>query len=283
MARYRGPHRDKFLLTKVLKGLNYCLMEQGRGLFCVPFSLVILLIVAGCASQNLRQEQGADLERRIVELKRVQADGKVRLEELSNKLLLLQERVEEDRRVVDTLKERGLPLTAPKDLKVVKLTEAALEGEEGRKEKERKTKKAERREVSMGGRYEPEDVYRRAQDLFWSGKLDEAVDVFRRFFDEYPKHHLADNALYWTGEAFYSQANYDQALEEFRGLIEHYPEGNKAPDALLKIAYSYRELDKASDADEAFKELVDAYPGSEPAQKARKAIEELYMNRRGEQ
>ena len=243
----------------------------------------MLLFIAGCASQSLRQEQGADLERRVVELKRMQADGKVRLEELTNKVLLLQERVEEDRRVVDALREGALPLTAPKDLKVVRLTDRVPEEGVGRKEKKPVTRKAKRREVSMGGGYEPEDIYRRAQDLFWTGKFEEAIVVFRRFFDEYPEHHLADNALYWTGEALYSQASFMEALQEFRGLIEHYPEGNKAPDALLKIAYSYRELDMASDADEALKELVDTYPGSEPAKKARKAIKELYTNRRGEQ
>jgi tol-pal system protein YbgF len=226
----------------------------------------------------------------LVELRRSQAGSKAHLEEVNNKFLLLQERVEEDRRVVDDLRQMAFPVTPPQELKVVKLSEAEGEGGQKREEKKAEKRGAEKRDGKselpkpagpIG--YEPEDIYRRAQDLFWSGKLNDAVDVFKRFTVEYPRHHLADNALYWTGEAYYSQEKYRKALDEFLGLIEQYPKGNKAPDALLKVAYSYIELDRSSEAEEALMRVIKTYPGSESAIKAKQTIKELYTNRRGEQ
>ncbi|MFQ5585294.1 MAG: tol-pal system protein YbgF [Thermodesulfobacteriota bacterium] len=268
-------------MTNLHKGLNFCLMKGGRAVVALLIPLMPLMLAAGCVSSSLHKETVADMERQIVELKRSQADEKARLDELNNRFLLLQERVEEDRRVVDNLRRMTLPVTPPKELKVVKLSAMGKE-EKKRGEQKAEKKEAEKKMVTTGGD-EAEDIYHRAQDLFWAGKLNDAADVFQRFANEYPQHHLADNALYWIGEVYYSQQKYRRALEEFQGLISHYPKGNKAPDALLKIAYSYIELDDENGAEEALMRLVNAYPGSEPVKKARVKIKELYMNRRGEQ
>ena len=290
MARGWRTHKVRFLLTNLCAGPHYCLVKRGVAVVTWLIPLFALVFAAGCASSSLHSEAVADIERRLVEFRRAQADSKARLEEVNNKLLLLQERVEDDRRVVDDLRQMAFPETPPQELKVVKLSEE--EGEQGQKREEKKAKKreaekrdgkSERPQPAGPAGYEPEDIYRRAQDLFWSWKLNDAVDVFKLFTVEYPRHHLADNALYWTGEAYYSQKKYREALDEFLGLIEQYPKGNKAPDALLKVAYSYIELDRSSEAEEALMRVIKTYPGSESAIKAKQTIKELYTNRRGEQ
>ncbi len=280
----------RFLLTNLCAGPHYCLVKRGVAIVTWLTPLLALVFAVGCASSSLHSEAVADIGRQLVELRRSQADNKTHLEEINNKLLLLQERVDEDRRIVDNLREMTFPVTPPQELKVVKLSEAEGEGEQKSAEKQAEKRQTEKRDGEselpkpagpIG--YEPEDIYRRAQDLFWSGKLNNAVDVFKRFTVEYPRHHLADNALYWTGEAYYSQEKYREALDEFLGLIEEYPKGNKAPDALLKVAYSYIELDRAGEAKEALMRVIKTYPGSESAIKAKQTIKELYTNRGGEQ
>ncbi len=287
MARGWRTHKVRFLLTNLCAGPHYCFVKRGIAVVTRLTPLLALVFAAGCASSSLHSEAVADIERQLVELRRSQAGSKAHLEEVNNKFLLLQERVEEDRRVVDDLRQMAFPVTPPQELKVVKLSEAEGEGGQKREEKKAEKRWAEKRdgkkEPPKPVGYEPEDIYRRAQDLFWSGKLNDAVDVFKRFTVEYPRHHLADNALYWTGEAYYSQEKYRKALDEFLGLIEQYPKGNKAPDALLKVAYSYIELDRAGEAEEALMRVIKTYPGSESAIKAKQTIKELYTNRRGEQ
>ncbi len=195
MARGWRTHKVRFLLTNLCAGPHYCLVKRGVAVVTWLIPLFALVFAAGCASSSLHSEAVADIERRLVELRRSQADSKAHLEEINNKLLLLQERVEEDRRVVDDLRQMAFPVTPPQELKVVKLSEAEGEGGQKRGAEKRDGKSEPPKPVG----YEPEDIYRRAQDLFWSGKLNDAVDVFKRFTVEYPRHHLADNALYWTG------------------------------------------------------------------------------------
>ncbi|MFQ5328927.1 MAG: tol-pal system protein YbgF [Thermodesulfobacteriota bacterium] len=293
-------------MTNLCKEPHYCLVK--RALASAPrlLPLFALLVAAGCASPSLKSEALVDLERQVVELRRSQADSKAHREEMNNKLLLLQERVIEDRRVVDKLRHSTFSLTPPEELRVIKLSEADGQqvvkevqghtkekgGTERVKEKSSKgsgnepaqsVKKSAPPKPTVPISYEPEDFYRRGQDLFWSGKMKEAVNLFKRFTEEYPKHHLADNALYWTGEAYYSQEKYRKALDQFMELIEEYPKGNKAPDALLKVAYSYMELDRNNDAEKALMSVIETYPGSESAIKARQTITELFTDRRGEQ
>jgi len=308
----------RFLLTNLCKGPHYCFVKRGIAVAAWLIPLIALSFTAGCASSNLHSERLAKIERQLVELRRSHAESRARREEMNNKLLLLQEIVVEDRRVVDNLKRMTFSAIPPENLRVVKLSESGgrirEEGEtdkagekagdatedkrqqrlpeklaEKLKEKRPERLQAERVEKSEPTKpttpvsYEPEDFYRRGQDLFWSGKLKEAVNLFKRFTEEYPKHHLADNALYWTGEAYYSQEKYREALDEFMGLIEEYPKGNKAPDALLKVAYSYMELDRNNEAEKALMNVIDTYPGSESAIKAKQTLTELFTNRRGEQ
>jgi tol-pal system protein YbgF len=128
----------------------------------------------------------------------------------------------------------------------------------------------------QGGWSNPQQLYRCGLSLVYARRYSEAIRIFQQFLNSYPQSSLADNALYWTGEAYYAQKQYYQALSYFQQILSRYPQGNKVPDALLKIALSYMSLNRDSEGCQMLNELQYRYPNSEPAQKAYR-----WMNRCG--
>ncbi len=113
-----------------------------------------------------------------------------------------------------------------------------------------------------------QQMYRCGLSLVYARRYAEAIQTFQQFLSYYPQSSLADNALYWTGEAYYAQKQYYQALSLFQQVLTRYPQGNKVPDALLKMALSYMSLKRNSEGCQYLNELRYRYPNSEPAQKA---------------
>jgi len=241
----------------------------GKTAIILASAVLLISLVAGCAAVEEAHRRD---DRAMEELARVRAElaeTNARVDELGNKFMLLYEKVEANRE--SALKGLPVPEAPPAGLKVVSLGPAP-----GRKSSPRsvKAKKAERkvRPARAKPRAAPEELYNRAQDLFIAGKYTEARAAFVRLARDYPGHGLADNALYWTGEAYYSEQDYTEAAERFKAVVERYPAGNKAPDALLKVGFSYMELGETVDARRTLKELLERYPDSAAARKAEKAL-----------
>ncbi len=220
------------------------------------------LVLFGCAGVEKTEDSYGRLERRIEEQRVLQEETASRIEELNNKFILLHEKVESEKAALRRRVE--IPAEPPQGLKVVRLDEE-WEGE------------ATDNRVGQGSGavLTAEALYVRGQDLFMSGRYEEARSVFMEFSRSFQAHSLADNALYWLGESYYSEQNYEKALEWFAQSVDKYPGGNKAPDALLKVGYSYIELDLIARAQEALSELLDRYPDSEAAVSAGKALEKV--------
>ncbi len=201
------------------------------------------------------------LERQLEEQMALQRETSEKVEELNNKFILLHEKVEavrhKMRRRVD------VPDAPPEGLEIVRL------GEEPEEEAKFPVRRASKKAKASGS---AEFQYNRGQDLFMSGRYREARGVFLELSRSFPNHSLADNALYWLGEAYYTEQNYEKALKWFRKASGKYPDGNKAPDALLKVGYSYREMLSNDKARRAFKEVQDRYPDSDAAVSAGKAL-----------
>jgi tol-pal system protein YbgF len=121
----------------------------------------------------------------------------------------------------------------------------------------------------------PIEVYQRALDALRRKDHAAAIAGFRQVLKEYPHHSLADNAGYWTGEAYYDQKDYKTALAEFRKVVGAYPSGNKAPDALLKAAYCQVKLGDPKSARNLLGQVIELYPKSSAARLAAERLREL--------
>lgn len=114
----------------------------------------------------------------------------------------------------------------------------------------------------------PETLYRQARTAYQAGALDRATALFENFGSQYPRHGLADNALYWTGECYYSRKKYLKAIDTFKSVLQKFPRGGKVPDALLKTGYSYLALGDKPNGRKYLQQVVRQYPFSPAGAKA---------------
>jgi tol-pal system protein YbgF len=121
----------------------------------------------------------------------------------------------------------------------------------------------------------PQEVYNMAYADYLKGNFDLATDGFKIYRDNFPDSPLADNALYWIGECFFSQRKFNEAIDEFNNLILNYPQGDKIAAAYLKKGLSLAELRRKDEALVVFKLLVSKYPLEEEARIAQEKIKEL--------
>jgi len=121
----------------------------------------------------------------------------------------------------------------------------------------------------------PQEAYNAAYNDYLKGNYDLAVASFRLYREQFPASPLADNALYWIGESFFSQRKYEEAIAEFNGLILDYPQGDRIPAAYLKKGLAYMEMGKNEEALAAFKLLTTKYPLAEESRIAQEKMKEL--------
>jgi len=122
---------------------------------------------------------------------------------------------------------------------------------------------------------EPRQLYDQAYLDLSRGNFDLAKNGFEEYLRLYPDTELADNALYWLGEADYVQHNYENAIKRFQEVEQKYPQGNKVPAALFKIGLCQVQLKQKQKAKETFRRLIDQYPGSPEAAQAQDRLKEL--------
>jgi tol-pal system protein YbgF len=138
------------------------------------------------------------------------------------------------------------------------------------------------REDSTGGEsradttvQSPENTYYTAYSDYIKKNYQLAIEGFKQFIQLYPQNGLADNALYWIGECYYSQKMYSEAVSTFSELVTSYADGDKIPDAILKKGYSLIEMGKQSEGIAVLKELISRFPLSEEASLAQQKIKEV--------
>jgi tol-pal system protein YbgF len=119
---------------------------------------------------------------------------------------------------------------------------------------------------------DPRQLYNEALKAYKHNNYLEALSLFALFIKHHPKHSLADNALYWSGECHYTQSEYETSVVFFKKVVSQYPDGNKVPDALLKIGFSYLELGDFKNGRTYLTRTVSVYPHSAAGITAQKRL-----------
>lgn len=103
----------------------------------------------------------------------------------------------------------------------------------------------------------------------------EAIAAFDSFLEKYPDSELADNALYWLGEAYYVTGDNRSALSAFDHLLKEYPGSDKVPGALLKKGYILEAMGKKQEARKVLQQLVSRYPDASVSRMAKVRLNKL--------
>jgi len=121
----------------------------------------------------------------------------------------------------------------------------------------------------------PQEVYNLARSDYLKGNFQLAIEGFNIYMEHFPESPLADNALYWIGECYFSQEKYEEAIKKFNVLILSYPEGDKIPAAHLKKGISLIEVGREEEALAVFKLLISKFPLEEETRIAQEKINEI--------
>ncbi len=233
--------------------------------------IFIGLILYSCANTNQSKQELESLKHRLDNIQRAQVDLSVRVEELNNKLFVLGNKIDTNSKNIKEMQSMAIPVEPPEELKVVKVVPSPEKPEVLKTGKALENEKTEK-EV---GASKPETLYQIGYTLYKAGKKNRARRAFNKFIKTFPRHNLADNAIYWLGETYYSENDYFMALNQFKRVVRDYHNENKAPDALLKVALCYIELGNKTKAKEALDKLIDEYPASDAANTGKNKLMEL--------
>ncbi len=78
----------------------------------------------------------------------------------------------------------------------------------------------------------PQELYNSAYSDYLKGNYDLAIEGFKLYRDQFGDSPLADNALYWIGECYFSQKNYEAAIAAFNEVILFYPKSDRVQAAI---------------------------------------------------
>jgi len=121
----------------------------------------------------------------------------------------------------------------------------------------------------------PEDIYQAGYNHMLAGDYALAEQVFQEYVAGYPEDEHASDAMFWLGEAQYSQGNYQDSAKTFLDAHKQYPRADKGADTLLKLGMSLAKLDNRDTACATLREVLIRYPGASAAVRAKVSEEQL--------
>ena len=121
---------------------------------------------------------------------------------------------------------------------------------------------------------DPMALYKEGYRAVTTGSRAEGRELLFSFLLKFPRHELADNALYWIGESYYAEEAFSDALRYFQRIIDEYPDSNKVPDAMVKAAITLQRSGEPDQAKFLMKQVVKVYPGTQSAEVARQKLAE---------
>lgn len=120
-----------------------------------------------------------------------------------------------------------------------------------------------------------DELYKWARDRQQDGRYLEAVAAYEEVLSRFPRHHLADNALYWTAVCHLDRGEPRAAVAVWKKLPLRFPKSPKMPDSLFGMAQAHEKLGEPVVAETLYSQLLDQYPKAERTAAARQALKRL--------
>lgn len=257
---------------KLLWLIKWCLAALFIGCFTIQ-----------CTNENMQAEL-EDLKDRVSELNRQVTDAHVRIEDLNNRLYVLQ-----DQRAL------GNHEAVPQDLKVVKLVpkkeeKSAVNPVVQKKatpvkteepvlisnwdEKSSLKKKNKVTALKQDSIRQKEDDYQKGLELFKKRKFNQAIAIFSDFLVNCKNKSLKDNAIFWIARSWFEKAEFTQAEKKFQEVLK-IKSSNKIADSLLFLGMIARSRGDNEMARKYWTRLITDFPREQSAKKAKAELEEI--------
>lgn len=121
----------------------------------------------------------------------------------------------------------------------------------------------------------PEDLYQAGYNHMLAGDYALAEQVFGDYVASFPDGAQTPDAMFWLGEAQYSQGLYRESAKTFLDAHKKFPQAEKGADSLLKLGMSLAKLDNRDTACATLREVLIRYPGASAAVRAKVSEEQL--------
>lgn len=120
-----------------------------------------------------------------------------------------------------------------------------------------------------------EKAYREAYAALKSGATDQSLNLFEEFLSKYPKSEYVSNAVYWMGEARFTQGRFDEAVLQFDRVIKEFPGSKKELSSLLRQGQAFEKMGDNRSAKIIFQKILTDYPHTAQARIASGRIKAL--------
>ena len=118
----------------------------------------------------------------------------------------------------------------------------------------------------------PQRLWDTAYADYTSGQWDLAVLGFESYIRNFPKSDMADDAEVLIGNSYLNDAKYEKAIEAYDTTIRNYPNGNAVPEAYFKKGLALKNLKQLDRAREAFEFAAKNYPDSDAGRLAKQQV-----------
>lgn len=247
-----------------------------------PLSVLLCTLLAGCVSTPPEQDpvvqKLAELDGRLLRIERVLTNQSLldlsqRIEATQNDLRAMRGKLDELQNSLSKAQEQQRASYADLNRRMLALEGGAAPAAGGAGARGDSQPAA-----SPSG--DERASYQAAFDLLKDSKYAEAIAAFKQFNTAFPTSAMADNALYWLGEAHYVTKDYPEALRNFRSMLEKFPQSRKTPDALLKIGFCNYEMKNWSEAKSALSQVVQQYADTAAARLANQRLAKMESENR---
>ena len=121
----------------------------------------------------------------------------------------------------------------------------------------------------------PREVYSAAYADYVNENFELAAEGFRLYREQFPDSPLADTALYWMGECFFSLRRLAEAVAHFDELLLNYPQSDKTAAALFKKGLAFLEMGRTDESLAVFKLLIGKFPMADESKIAQQKIKDI--------
>jgi TolA-binding protein len=115
-----------------------------------------------------------------------------------------------------------------------------------------------------------------AQQVESSGDKGVAREILLHYVKRGPRDEKAPEATFRAGQLLAQQGKWREAVVVFGKVAEDYPKWERTPEAMLQVAEGLVQLDRKDDARVVLEQLVADHPRTEAAKKAKARLAELF-------
>lgn len=239
----------------------------------IGISLVLALLVAGCATQTKSDKRMQVLEMKLKK-------QRVKLQDLKERNMVLERRAKSPKvaqeiseQVGEAIVQSEPPAELPGSFEAVAAgTTPKVTVATNAPSKLPAKLAVAPTPISVASEMTGEHfLYSKILETYRSKNKEELDRTQQLLMKSYPESVFADNSLYLAGLLAFEKQDYKTALRQFDKLLSEYPRSNKAVAALFARASVEKRMGRSQDAKRSYMHVRDLYPGSPEA--ARVSVE----------